>query len=593
VLERAWSSAAVALTLGALLIGSWLLSLYTLNRVETAGTWVAHTYAVSSDLNACLGTLVDAETGQRGFLITGDDSYLAPYRASVSTIDTRMQHLADLTRDNPEQQTDIRELERLARVKLQELAHTIDVRQRDGFAAAEAIVATHQGKETMDAIRLVADRMLGRETVLLAVRNTSARRDSLVALWSGLVSTLIALGAVFVAWRGHNRRIAAREQAAQWIADEREHLRVTLLGIGDGVITVDATGRVTMINPVAEQLTGLSSADAERRPLTEVFRIINEETRHEVENPVSNVFRTGAIQGLANHTLLIAADGTERPIDDSAAPIRNTHGEIIGAVLVFRDVTQRRADERRLHRALLEARESVTMKDQFVAAVSHELRTPLNAIMGWGSMLERGVLPPEKVESSIAAINRNAKALGRLIEDLLESSRQLTGKIDLVTDRVDLVAVATEAVDAVGLAAANKGVTIDVVAAPVPSIRGDADRLKQVLWNLLGNAIKFSTASSHVTLRVESYQDGVRISVIYQGAGIPATLLPYVFDRFSQGDERSGLGLGLAIAKHIVELHGGTIDAHSGGSGLGASFMITLPTAGAGHPAHASAGASP
>jgi PAS domain S-box-containing protein len=580
MLERAWSSAAVALALGALLIGITLLSLYNLNQVETAAEWVAHTHAVSSDLNACLATLDDAETGQRGFLITGDDSYLAPYRTSVSVLDSRFRHLADLTRDNPAQQADAGELRRLANEKLTELARTIAVRRSDGFAAAQAIVATHQGKETMDAIRAVEDRMLARETMLLTAREAAAHRSSRAARWSGLLSALIALSAVFVAWRGHRRQIATREQAAEAIAGEREQLRVTLLGIGDGVVTVDATGRVTMVNPVAEQLTGWSNAAAAGRQLTEIFRIVNEDTRSEVVNPVTLVFSTGRIQALANHTVLIAADGTERPIDDSAAPIRNARGDMIGAVLVFRDVSARRAAERRLNLALEDARESATMKDQFVAAVSHELRTPLNAILGWTSMIERGVVAPEKLDSSLASISRNAKALAQLIEDLLESSRLLTGKIRLVTDRVDLAGVVADAVDAVGLAAANKGITLDVATSPVAPIRGDADRLKQVLWNLLGNAIKFSPPGGTVTLRIEPHQGAVRVLVADQGAGISEALLPFVFERFSQGDERTGLGLGLAIAKHLVELHGGTIEAHSDGAGRGAAFTILLPVAG-------------
>jgi len=263
---------------------------------------------------------------------------------------------------------------------------------------------------------------------------------------------------------------------------------------------------------------------------------------------------------------------------------------VIGAVLVFRDVSERRAADRRLMLALEEARENAMMKDQFVAAVSHELRTPLNAILGWASMLERGVVAPEKLASSVASISRNARALAQLIEDLLESSRLLTGKIRLMSDRVDLTVVAADAVEAVRLAAANRGITVDVVTSSVPLVRGDADRLKQILWNLLGNAIKFSPPGGIVTLRVEPNDEAVRVSVVDQGAGIPATLLPYVFERFSQGDERSGLGLGLAIAKHLVELHGGTIEAHSDGPGRGATFTVVLPAASAAAPARTTAG---
>jgi signal transduction histidine kinase len=302
------------------------------------------------------------------------------------------------------------------------------------------------------------------------------------------------------------------------------------------------------------------------------------------------------VQGLANHTVLIAADGREHPIDDSAAPVRSVDGVLLGAVLVFRDISHRRADERRLRsavddaeasRALAEQRQrdleqALEAKNQFLAAVSHELRTPINAILGWAMQLRAGTVRPEQTASAIASIDRNAHTLARLIEDLLESSRLLAGKVRPGTDDIDLIALVHEAVDAVRFTADSNHVTIDVHAAALPAIRGDAGRLKQVVWNILGNAIKFTPHGGTIDVRTEMDRGMVSVAIRDTGPGIPPPKLPRIFDPFAQGDRHSpsGLGLGLAIAKQIVELHGGTIEASNNASGVGATFTIRLPAAG-------------
>jgi len=445
----------------------------------------------------------------------------------------------------------------------------------------------------MDALRAIAARMRAREEQLLAARLEMARRSSQTARWTSVAATGLAIGAVALTLMGYRRYATERARAAAVVAREREQLRVTLLGIGDAVIVVDRFSHVTLMNPVAEAITGWTMADAIDKPIGSVFRIVNEETRREVHNPIAVVLETGATQGLANHTLLIARDGVERPVDDSAAPLRDASGDLVGAVLVFRDVSARRADEKRLHRALEEAGESkataetrqqdleeaLQIKNQFLAAVSHELRTPINAIMGWSAMLRQGTVSAARIGGAIASLDRSARDLGKLIEDLLESSRLLTGKVRIARDAVDLHEVALDAVDSVRLGAENKGVVLDLDIAAVPPVRGDRERLKQVLWNVLGNAIKFTPRDGHVSLAMVAGGDDVKVTISDTGVGISESLLPHVFEHFRQGDEGAGLGLGLAIARQVIEMHGGTIEAQSGGPHLGSTFVISLPIA--------------
>jgi len=445
----------------------------------------------------------------------------------------------------------------------------------------------------MDALRAIAARMRAREEQLLAARLEMARRSSQTARWTSVAATGLAIGAVALTLMGYRRYATERARAAAVVAREREQLRVTLLGIGDAVIVVDRFSHVTLMNPVAEAITGWTMADAIDKPIGSVFRIVNEETRREVHNPIAVVLETGATQGLANHTLLIARDGVERPVDDSAAPLRDASGDLVGAVLVFRDVSARRADEKRLHRALEEAGESkaiaetrqqdleeaLQIKNQFLAAVSHELRTPINAIMGWSAMLRQGTVNADRIGGAIASLDRSARDLGKLIEDLLESSRLLTGKVRIARDAVDLHEVALDAVDSVRLGAENKGVVLDLDIAAVPPVRGDRERLKQVLWNVLGNAIKFTPRDGHVSLAMVAGGDDVKVTISDTGVGISESLLPHVFEHFRQGDEGAGLGLGLAIARQVIEMHGGTIEAQSGGPHLGSTFVICLPIA--------------
>jgi signal transduction histidine kinase/ActR/RegA family two-component response regulator len=232
-----------------------------------------------------------------------------------------------------------------------------------------------------------------------------------------------------------------------------------------------------------------------------------------------------------------------------------------------------------------EAQAANRMKDEFLATVSHELRTPLNAIIGWSHLLRSGRLDEATVIKAVETIDRNAKSQAQLIEDILDVARMITGKLKLNNDPVDLSAVINAAIDSVQLAADAKDIQLAVTLDP--SARhtiGDSNRLQQVVWNLLANAIKFTPANGRIEVKVERAGRYAQLCVSDSGQGISAEFLPFIFDRFRQADgtstrQHGGLGLGLAIVRQLVELHGGTIKAESKGEGKGATFIIKLPLA--------------
>jgi signal transduction histidine kinase/ActR/RegA family two-component response regulator len=223
------------------------------------------------------------------------------------------------------------------------------------------------------------------------------------------------------------------------------------------------------------------------------------------------------------------------------------------------------------------------LKDEFLATLSHELRTPLNAILGWTTMLRHGEVEPERVDKALEVIDRNARAQARLVEEVLDMARIITGKLRIELKPVALRPVIDAVVEALRPAADAKGIRIGVDAGTrVSDIRGDADRLQQVFWNLLSNAVKFTPPGGQVMVRLDAPDSHVRIVVTDNGIGLDPSFLPFAFDRFRQADQsvtrgHGGLGLGLAIVKHLVELHGGRVDVASAGNGQGATFTILLP----------------
>jgi PAS domain S-box-containing protein len=314
-------------------------------ELHEAAAQVARTQQVLEALDTLLSAVTDAETGQRGFLITGDERYLEPYDVALFALEAKLTEARQLTRDNPTQQARIPRLQELCRTKLEELATTIALRRASGFEAAQKEVLNHLGKNRMDAIRALVSEMQEDERARLREREQTSHRAYQVALVSGFIAALLALAAVATFFWLLRRHLTARVQAAAVLGQQRKWFRTTLSSIGDAVLATDSEGRITFANAVAEALTGWTDAEARGQPLEIVFRIVSEETGAPAENPVAHVIAEGGVVGLASRTLLIARDGAKIPIDDSAAPILDEEGKLTGVVLVFRDISARRREE--------------------------------------------------------------------------------------------------------------------------------------------------------------------------------------------------------------------------------------------------------
>jgi PAS domain S-box-containing protein len=276
-------------------------------------------------------------------------------------------------------------------------------------------------------------------------------------------------------------------------------------------------------------------------------------------------------------------DGAYRWFLGRGIPIRDENGRIARWFGTCTDIDDQKQTQARLLAATEESSRLNRLKDEFLATVSHELRTPLQSILGWARMLKTGQLPQERALAALDTIERNAKAQAQLIEDILDISRIITGKVRINTQSVELTELLNSALDTAQPAARAKGITLN---SEVPSdlglLLGDADRLQQVVWNLLSNAVKFTPAGGTISLEALRDQSNVRIRVTDDGQGIDPNFLPYVFDRFRQADAgptraHGGLGIGLAIVRHIVEMHGGVVEVLSAGLGHGATFTVSLP----------------
>lgn len=371
-----------------------------------------------------------------------------------------------------------------------------------------------------------------------------------------------------------------------------------------GIITTDSELNVVEWNQWMEAHTGKRSSDVIGKNLLNEFpelaaRRLDRNYKSALEGQVRVLSQ--ALHGYLIAMPVVSGEHGYAQMQQAVRISPLTHeGQIIGTLTIIEDVTERVAREAELQ-AQIEARSRLLsseklarneaeranrLKDEFLATISHELRNPLNAILGWAHMLRLGKLTPSNVERAVETIYRNAKSQAQLVSDLLDVSRIISGKLRLDVRQVDLISIVNAAIDSIRPAADAKTIRLQTILDPAAGpISGDADRLQQIVWNLLTNAVKFTPKGGRIQVKLQRVDSHVEIVVSDSGVGIRKEFLPYVFDRFRQADAsttrtQGGLGLGLSIVHQLVDLHGGSVSVYSEGEGKGATFTISLPFVG-------------
>ncbi len=450
----------------AMLLANTYLSYRSLKTVTRDARFVSLTDRILLNFERLLSALSDAEASERGFLLTENPKYLAPYDSAVTGVDEQVKELQRLNSDDGIKQETVYLLQHTIRNKLDQLKRAIELKKQGESQAALATDESESGKKKMDEIRQIVNELVQAESDL----------------------------------RAHHMEESA--------SSEREAV-LTLLLVGGSAVIMFVSFFVLM-----------------NRGIQERARLLEEEQRA--------------------HHIAEAAFHSEQD-------------------------------------ARAEAEHANQLKDDFLATVSHELRTPLTSMIGWSHMLREGSLGKDQTAVALETIERNARSQAQLVEDLLDVSRIVSGKVRLDVQSATLVPIIEAAIESLRPAAEAKKIQLRIALDPnTCPVSGDPERLKQVMWNLLSNAIKFTPRHGCVEVVLQRINSNVEVIVSDTGRGISPEFLPHIFERFRQADSTStrmagGLGLGLAISRHFVEMHGGTIRVESPGEGKGAVFTVRLP----------------
>ncbi len=555
------------------LVAGILMTRRQLDQQMDAQVWVLHTREVIYHLQAIEFLLKDAESGQRGFLLTGDDHYLKTYNTSVAQVSPHFARLAQLFNDNHRLVAELTRLRWLAADKTSEMQETIDLYHQGRREEARKLVLTNWGMHAMDAVRASVAGMEAEEQQLDRVRSAEydrSVRQTINSLY--LVGAVAVLGLCFLALF-ILREMHLRERYTRRIREQEEWFRVTLKSIGDAVIATDHEGKVTFMNPLAERMTGKTTQQSVGRPIQEIFPIANDVTGRAAENPVEKAMQEGSVLGLANH-IMLHADGRRIPIQDSAAAIRDDRDSLVGVVLAFRDVTSERKSQELLRRT-----EKLTAAARMSATVAHEINNPLEAVSNLIYLAKINPGAPTAVVAQLTAAEGELARVAHMTRQTLgfyrESNEPRPTELAQIMDSVlELYANKIKA----------KEITVDRLYNSCPPIIGIPGEMRQAMANLFSNAVDAVGNHGKIALEIDCTQErGERVAeVVVQdnGPGIPSEVMEHIFEPFFTTKREVGTGLGLYVTQQIVGRHGGTLEVRpSGGRGSmhGACFVLRIP----------------
>ncbi len=592
-----WSLLAGVLLLGTL--GVVAASQYSEFSRATAD--IQSSEDVISAADRLLSVMVEAENGYRGYLLTGNPVFLEPYRGVDQRAREAVVTLTGLLANDVRRLDDLTRLSSLVDARLAGMASSLALYDRGAREAAVEPLRDVSGKRTMDGIRLLGAQLKSAERMLSANRSLQAASAARAARGFGISAGVVALLLAFLGWSisrtMEQRRVELASATIARLEAERDVTRSaaelaqsesfnrSLLDSSADVITVlTASGEVSLLNQASLRLlSGPDGRDWVGTPFPALWPAHGEAATTAVQQAVDG----GQGRFAASHA---DSDGHSHWWDVIVTSVKDADGRVTRFIATARDVTQqRRADDER--QALLaseraarsEAERLARIKDDFVATLSHELRTPLNAILGWVGVLRQDQ-SEETLAKALEVIDRNSRRQSQMVDDLLDLGRILSGKMRIEVQRLDLATVIEEAILSVQPSADAKGVRLVTMLGSAAVVRGDPGRLLQVVWNLLSNAIKFTPRGGQVQVTVHKVHSQVHLQVSDTGIGMAPELVGQIFDRFRQADasttrRHGGLGLGLSIARSLLELHGGTVDAASDGEHRGSTFTVRLPIA--------------
>jgi PAS domain S-box-containing protein len=535
--------------------------------------WFSRSRRVLQELRNTESLLKDAETGQRGYLYTGKLDYLAPYSLAVAQIDAHLQNLTAEIGDNPPQQTEVANLRVLVHQKLAELAQTISLFQSGDTAGAKALVTSDEGFRIMESIRSLFGQMEQEETSVGDLRRTTYQKSiriTVICIYAA--SAIAALGIILLAF-SIIREMETRERDAASLRRSEEWFRVTLSSIGDGVIATDDQGRVSFLNPIAEQLTGTSQAQARGMKIGEVFPIFSETTNSPVDNPVEKVLALGCVVGLANHTVLRHRDGHLLPIEDSAAPITDDSGKLIGVILVFHDASRERTLQEVLRRT-----EKLAAAARLAATVSHEINNPLEAIGNLVFLARTNPDTPGKVVEQLALAEQELARVSHITRQTLGFYRESTSPTS-----VHIPALIESVLTLYSNKLQVKQIRVQLTLETCPPVIGLAGEIQQLVSNIISNAI--DAVPFNGTLKIDASPvklangDSIRLKIEDDGPGIAPENMKRIFEPFFTTKKDVGTGLGLWVCKEIAQRHGGSVNVESKNEDgtTGAVFTVLLP----------------
>ncbi|HEY4899582.1 MAG TPA: CHASE3 domain-containing protein [Terriglobales bacterium] len=542
---------------------------------------VDHADLVITNARQAMRYMVDMESSARGFELTGDERFLELFRSSEVQLPASIDALAQLTSDNPLQQSRVHDIRNLDQHWISWAEHEIATHAKKRPTEDELL----QGDALMEEIRNRQREIVAEEERLLQSRTRRATYLSRVVLVTAVGLSIMVAGLLFTLTRRelrqlsdtYERHLQTEEEKNRLLAESRERFQITLNSLGDAVIATDAAGRVTYINPVAQRLTGWDDyMQAKGRPLGEVARLFDERSRNELTAPVDIVRRAEKVVGLSNHVLLISRSGAEYPIDMNGAPIMNDRGQLEGVVLVFRDVTQRRQTEQTLR-----ASDRLTQVGRLAATIAHEIRNPLDTVSNLIFLLRHESYPNPETSNYLELASEELARITQITGQLLTFHREAQCPVQVHLTKV-MESVLTLYAPQLTMA----GITVTSRFDTLLPVRGFPGELRQVFANLVGNAIHSMPNGGRLLLHVyesslasDHERKGVRVTVLDNGQGIPPGVRKNLFAPFYTTKGEGGTGLGLWVTRGIIEKHEGTIHFISTvrPGRTGTAFSVFLP----------------